>query len=580
MRSRQSFYIIILMNKDVIYIEPDYDITDIVEKIKSAKNKIIALVPPKKAGVLSTAVNFRILQKAALRQEKTIVLITADQNLVKLAYSVKIPVAKTLNSKPQLPTEDAEEFGADDEDNDLTVEEKDPKSDKKEDGDKDSKSDKSGKSKDKKDKDGKSKKSKDDKDDKDSDKKEDAVDMEFKDDSDEASARKKNNKKVPNFKKYRGPIIVVAILVIASIAFGFWAAVIAPAAQIDIKVRTTDNNFTKTVTIVTDEAAADPENGIFFAESKSIEKNASGDFEATGERDEGAKASGDVTVSLSGEVTLKCAPSTEAVFDLDCNGSKTTIPKGTTFTHAGKNYVSTAEATLKAPTKSDIDDRSCRLSGLDRICKVKGGISTKVHVVAEASGESYNTDGSGSWTTNKSGVSVGGGAMSGGTTKIVIFVSEDDVAAAEENLDVASQSDARKELEEELKEEYLIIGDSFEVKDEPIVSSPEINSAVADGVMPKVVKKSTYTVLGVKREVIDDYIRKEVKAKLGDDTQDVYITGAVDVAGDKEKGKKAYPARAFFESYREVDGKHVVKLKSVAKTGPRITNEQVFEIAK
>ena len=34
------------MNKDVIYIEPEDDITDIITKIEGSKEKIVALVPP------------------------------------------------------------------------------------------------------------------------------------------------------------------------------------------------------------------------------------------------------------------------------------------------------------------------------------------------------------------------------------------------------------------------------------------------------------------------------------------------------------------------------------------------------
>ena len=34
------------MNKDVIYIEPEDDITDIIAKIENSKEKIVALVPP------------------------------------------------------------------------------------------------------------------------------------------------------------------------------------------------------------------------------------------------------------------------------------------------------------------------------------------------------------------------------------------------------------------------------------------------------------------------------------------------------------------------------------------------------
>ena len=39
------------MNKEVIYIDSEDDITDVISKVKSAKEKIVALVPPKGIGV-------------------------------------------------------------------------------------------------------------------------------------------------------------------------------------------------------------------------------------------------------------------------------------------------------------------------------------------------------------------------------------------------------------------------------------------------------------------------------------------------------------------------------------------------
>jgi len=49
------------MNKDVIYIDVEDDVTAIIGKIKSSNEKIIALVPPKSAGILQSAVNLRLL---------------------------------------------------------------------------------------------------------------------------------------------------------------------------------------------------------------------------------------------------------------------------------------------------------------------------------------------------------------------------------------------------------------------------------------------------------------------------------------------------------------------------------------
>src|SRR5690606_21260050 len=90
------------MNKDVIYIDVEDDVTAIIGKIKKAKEKIVALVPPKRAGALQSAVNLRLLERMAKNDKKRLVLITGNQALIALAASAKIPVAKNLQSKPEL----------------------------------------------------------------------------------------------------------------------------------------------------------------------------------------------------------------------------------------------------------------------------------------------------------------------------------------------------------------------------------------------------------------------------------------------------------------------------------------------
>ncbi|PLS80971.1 hypothetical protein CYG49_03505, partial [Candidatus Saccharibacteria bacterium] len=90
------------MKKDVIYIDIEDDITSIIERVKGASAKIVALVPPKRIGVLQSAVNLKLLQKAAAGVGKRVVLITSDQSLAALAAGVKIPVAKNLQSRPEI----------------------------------------------------------------------------------------------------------------------------------------------------------------------------------------------------------------------------------------------------------------------------------------------------------------------------------------------------------------------------------------------------------------------------------------------------------------------------------------------
>ena len=99
---------ILTMNKDVIYIEPEDDITDIITKIESSKEKIVALVPPKKAGVFRSVVNIKLISKVGATAEKTIVLVTTDPSIIKLAAATKIPVTKNLQTPPAVPTADSE----------------------------------------------------------------------------------------------------------------------------------------------------------------------------------------------------------------------------------------------------------------------------------------------------------------------------------------------------------------------------------------------------------------------------------------------------------------------------------------
>ena len=91
------------MSKGVIYIDTEDDITAIVGKVKATKDRIIALVPPARIGVLQSAVNLRILARTAEKENKHLVLITNNSSLLPLAAGAKIPVAKTLQSKPEIP---------------------------------------------------------------------------------------------------------------------------------------------------------------------------------------------------------------------------------------------------------------------------------------------------------------------------------------------------------------------------------------------------------------------------------------------------------------------------------------------
>ena len=93
------------MNKDTFYIEPEDDITDIINHINASKQKIIALVPPKKLNVLRSSINLKLIARTAKMHDKAIVVVTTDPTLMKMAALSSLPFAKNLNSRPTLPSE-------------------------------------------------------------------------------------------------------------------------------------------------------------------------------------------------------------------------------------------------------------------------------------------------------------------------------------------------------------------------------------------------------------------------------------------------------------------------------------------
>lgn len=527
------------MNKDVIYIEPEQDITDIIANIKAAKNKIIALVPPKKAGVLRSAVNFKLIAKTARQNEKTVVLITTDDSLRRLASSVAMPTAKSLQSKPQLPDdEDAVEFG------DEMVTEEEPEEEAEPEAPvkkvpvatavKVSKKAPAAPA-------------------------DDVIEGEPEPEEEkkpETKAEKKVAKmkgaKIPNIAKYRKFIIAGAAALVIIIAFSIWAAVFAPAAKITVKVHTTAEAFAEKVNFVKDESKADPEAGVLFLEEQTITKKAEGEFKATGEVDKGTKATGKITITRpAGEVVTK-------------NNQNFSIPKDTTFTINGKVFIVTEGGS------ANVGDKDYHCTGFleGSQCKTAKEISSGgISVIAKEVGEDYNvaaaTSGITSSITIPNTYKVTSTAMTGGVSKKVTVVSKEDVETAAASLDMPSQSDIRDELTKQFGADYIFLGD-IKQSEAKITTSPALNEEVGDNVTPKIVKEVNYTMFAVKREPVKKYIDKVVSAKLGDNTQEIYDSGM-----DK----------AFFESFKNSDNDNSAKLKTTVKTGPRVTDEMVREKA-
>ena len=507
------------MNKDVIYIEPEDDITDIISRIKSSKQKVVALVPPKKLGIMRSAVNIKLIAKTAKMKDKAVVVVTTDPSLVKLSALSGLPVAKTLNSRPMLPSEftkrkkqETEELA--EQDLDMPAED---------DSDAEEVIDE------------KAKKAKKD------DMKLDSDDVENDDDA-KKSKKKKENKlveKIPNFDKYRKWIIFGGIGAVVLIVFCVWAFIFAPFAKITVNMKTVASNISENVELVTDEKKKDNKAGKFLLEQIKYEEEKSVEFEATGKANKGEKAKGTITVY--------------AQFDANSDGGTLTIPAGASVNISGKNFVVPEAVSVSWDGKS----KNCT-GTIATICNVQKDAS----VIAAETGASYNI--AATETGNISAASfkfVRATTMSGGSDKHVTVVDEKDIEEARKQL--ATDGNSKDKLLEQIGNGVVKIESSYKVDTQDPVSTPKKGEEVESGKKAKLTAKTIYTIYVVDRTAIDEYVNEHEKDKIGEHDK-IYSTGT-----------------PFFERFLEgTDGVFTAKFKTTIKVGPELSETAVMDAAK
>ena len=257
------------MNKDVIYIDVEDDITAIIGKVKASKSKVVALVPPKRIGVLQSAVNLRLLARTAKQSEKHLALVTSNQSLIALASAAAIPVARNLQSKPELAEV---EPVIDDDDEDIIEGSTLPVGDhaRQHDGSI--------------------------QDERRSNQMAAALAEAPKGSDSPRKAKVKSGPKVPSFDKFRKKLVFIILGVILLIGFLVWAIFIAPRATVTISAKTTSSSVNLPVTLSTSATTSQSANTI-KATVQQKQENKSQPFTATGQKDAGSKATGSVTFS-------------------------------------------------------------------------------------------------------------------------------------------------------------------------------------------------------------------------------------------------------------------------------------------
>ncbi len=498
------------MNKDVIYIDVDDDVTAIIGKIKKAKEKIVALVPPKRAGALQSAVNLRLLERMAKTDKKQIVLITSNVALIALAANAKIPVAKNLQSKPELAEVpaiivddgddiiDGSELPVGDHANTVKVK----------DGTKVGAA---------------------------SAARSEAIDTTDLDiDGETATAatviaktapkKAKNRPKIPNFDSFRKKLFFGIGGGVALVALLIWMFVFAPAASVIITASTSPQPVSANVKLG-GTAATDFKSGVVTSVSQQEKKDVVVEFEATGQKDVGEKATGAARISKLAQEAYG-------------------VPAGTRLTGAGgKVFVTDAAVTIPAAT-------ACFPS----FCAG----SVNVDVTASASGTDYNNVSGG--VTGPDGITGSfQGSTSGGTSKISKVVSASDIERAQGQLIGQSTDEEKKALTKKFTNGEIVIDSSFVVERAAAVSAPAVDQEAADG-KAKLTVATTFTIQAVPKSELDSYLKASLESKINKDEQKIYSTGI-----DK----------ASLSNFRKDGESLLATVNATGRVGPQINEDEI-----
>ncbi len=474
-------------SKETIYIDVDDEITSIIEKLQGSKHKIVALVLPKRASVLQSIVNMKLLKRAATHSKKNVVLITSEAGLLPLAGAVGLHVAKTLSSKPEIPSapEAADDSVDIDDEADMTEPEQSVAKTRA----------------------GKRSASKTVPEEEPIELEEPSEDQALDEGAESTKDKSDKKLKIPNFEKFRLKLIIGGVALITLVIGWYVAFFVMPTAAITVKTDnqavTVDLPFTASVSAKT----LDQDKAVIPAVSKDTKKTDTEKVQATGKKDVGDKASGTVKFTT----TTNCAT---PVSD---------VPAGATVTSGGFNFVSQAGASFAI---SGIQGGKCVFT------------TGSVKVVAAASGDSYNLSARNYAVSGYASVSAQGSDMSGGTSKMVTVVSQDDISNAKNKLADKSKDAAKDELKKNFGSDNLFpLVETFAFTDPAVTTSPNVGDESSDVSVTSVI---TYTMLGVKRDDLKTLVVAVANKQIDTSKQSISSDGldqAIFRLNDKGDGK-------------------------------------------
>lgn len=482
-----------LQGRDTIYVDTEDDITSIIEKVKKSENSVVALVPPKRIGALQSVVNLKLLMQSAKSHRKKVAIVTTDPAMTSLAAGLKIPIAKNLTEQAQILESPSDIDDMDDviDGRNVAIGELSRMSS----------TEKIARRDDREDKEISAAVASIETD----DRVKNDRDGDGEDDAEQKKLSKK--KKIPNFNRFRKILLIGGGAAALLIAFLVWAIVFAPNGTITITTKTTAVSIDETVKLQASSATNIDQN-IIQPVVKQKKESEPMSFDATGEKEIGEKAKGEIIVY---NCQTPFNPYTGASNNLTLTaGSRITSGSGLVFT-------TSAAGTVKA--------EEC-VSGVN-----DSGVSFSV--IAEGIGEEYNLPTGTSFGLGYGDrvIAVAKSAFTGGSKQMVKVVSQDDIEKAAEKIKQSAkdkEDQMRRDLEQQMGDSVVVLSSSFTTTFGDPTVKPTLGEPVPEDGKAAITIETTYTLIGLSKTDLDNWLAMKIKDKVGindDNPKKIYNTG-------------------------------------------------------
>jgi hypothetical protein len=361
--------------------------------------------------------------------------------------------------------------------------------------------------------------------------------------------------KVPNFDRFRMMMGLGVLGIVAVIIFLILAITVLPKATITLKTSSEPVSADFNLQASTGAQSLDSQKGVIPAKVESSDQTGSQQVTATGQQNNGDKATGSVQLA-------------------NCSNNSATIPAGTGVSSNGLTYIT--QNTL------NLDSGNYDSHGN---CKSTGSHVGTTNITAQVGGAKYNIGNSSFSVAGYAGVS-GSGSASGGTDNIVTILTQQDVDGAKQKLTSGTTGDQfTKDFTKKLQDQgEYVFSSTMKAGDANITANPAVGQPASTA---NVSIKVTYTVLTVKKSDLSQAIQDKLASQIDKSKQKLngnFLTDAdISVQSQSASGAglsvhedtTAVPIIDIASVKKQVEGKKTGDIKAAIGSWPGVKEVDV-----